>query len=229
MYASNLMLREIPAEDRPRERMAAYGAASVSNSELLAILLRTGSRNEPATALAARILKECGGIRGLVDTSVDQLREMRGIGTAKALQIHAALELGRRLAKTTLQETPVIRSPQDVSRLVMEDLRYLQQEHFVCLFLNTKNHVIGKETLSVGSLNSAIVHPRELFRAAIKRSAASVLCVHNHPSGDPTPSREDIELTNRLTEAGQIIGIELLDHVIIGDSRFVSLKELGHM
>lgn len=229
MSISNVMLRELPAEDRPRERMAAYGAASVSNSELLAILLRTGTRNEPATALAARLLKECGGLRGLVDMSVDQLRQMRGIGTAKALQIHAALELGRRLSRSVQEETPAIRSPKDVARLVTEELRYLKQEHFVCLFLNTKNHVIGKETLSVGSLNSAIVHPRELFRAAIKRSAAAVICVHNHPSGDPTPSREDIELTNRLSEAGGIIGIDVLDHVVIGDNRYVSLKEQGHL
>ncbi|WP_274362618.1 RadC family protein [Paenibacillus thermotolerans] len=229
MSISNIMLRELPAEDRPRERMAAHGAGSVSNSELLAILLRTGTRNEPATALAARVLKECGGLRGLVDMSVDQLRQMRGIGTAKALQIHAALELGRRLARSVQEETPAIRSPQDVARLVTEELRYLKQEHFVCLFLNTKNHVIGKETLSVGSLNSAIVHPRELFRAAIKRSAAAVICVHNHPSGDPTPSKEDIELTNRLSEAGSIIGIDVLDHVVIGDNRYVSLKEQGHL
>ncbi|WP_325176723.1 RadC family protein [Paenibacillus alkalitolerans] len=229
MYATNLMIREVPEQERPRERMAAFGAAGLSNTELLAILLRTGTRNESAVTLAARLLKECGGIRGLVDASVDQLREMRGIGTAKALQIQAALELGRRVSRTTVQEAPVIRSPQDVSRLVMEDLRYLRQEHFVCLFLNTKNHVIGRETLSVGSLNSTIVHPRELFRAAIKRSAASVLCVHNHPSGDPTPSAEDIQLTNRLTEAGHIIGIDILDHVIIGDNRFVSLKEQGYM
>jgi DNA repair protein RadC len=229
MYSTGLMIREVPVEDRPRERMAAYGASSLSNSELLAILLRTGTHNESAIALAGRILKECGGLRGLVDTHVDQLREVKGIGLAKALQVHAAIELGRRLAKSAMDETPTIRSPQDVTRLVMEDLRYLQQEHFVCLFLNTKNHVIGRETLSVGSLNSTVVHPRELFRAAIKRSSASVLCVHNHPSGDPTPSPEDIQLTNRLVEAGGIIGIDVLDHIVIGDNRYVSLKEQGYM
>ena len=121
----------------------------------------------------------------------------------------------------------MIRSPQDVSELVMEDLRYLQQEHFVCLFLNTKNAVIGRETLSVGSLNATLVHPRELFRAAIKKSSAAIICVHNHPSGDPTPSTEDIQLTHRLAEAGKIIGISLLDHIIIGDRKFISMKEQG--
>jgi DNA repair protein RadC len=222
-------LREVPEEERPRERMLACGASGMSNAELLAILLRTGTRNESAVTLSQRLLRGAGGLRGLTDQSVEQLRELRGIGTAKALQILAALELGKRIARTEVEDSPIIRSPKDVSVLVMEDLRYLQQEHFVALFLNTKNRVIGRETLSVGSLNAAIVHPRELFRAAVKRSAASIICVHNHPSGDPTPSPEDLSLTSRLSEAGHIIGIELLDHVIIGDRRFVSLKERGEM
>jgi DNA repair protein RadC len=223
----SLRLREVPAEERPRERMITYGAASVSNVELLAILLRTGTHHESAITLSQRLLHEVGGLRGLADRSVEQLRELRGIGTAKALQIQAAIELGKRMSKSKLDEVPTIRSPQDVSKLVMEDLRYLHQEHFVCLFLNTKNAVIGRETLSVGSLNATLVHPRELFRAAIKKSSAAVICVHNHPSGDPTPSTEDIQLTHRLVEAGKIIGISLLDHIIIGDRKFISMKEQG--
>jgi DNA repair protein RadC len=224
-----LMIREVPDEDRPRERMLAYGAATMSNAELLAVILRTGVQNESAVSLSQRLLHMAGGLRGLADRSLAELCEQRGIGTAKGLQIQAALELGKRMARTKLEAAPVIRSPQDVSTLVMEDLRYLQQEHFVVLFLNTKNRVIGRETLSVGSLNAAIVHPREVFRAAVRRSAASVICVHNHPSGDPSPSPEDLQLTNRLMEAGHIIGIEVLDHVIIGDRQFVSLKERGEM
>jgi DNA repair protein RadC len=224
-----LLLRELPEEERPRERMMALGASSLSNIELLAILLRTGTHKESAISLSQRLLNDTGGMRGLADTSVEQLRQLRGIGTAKALQIQAALELGRRMSKLSLEAVPTIRSPQDVSRMVMEDMRFLQQEHFVCIFLNTKNGVIGRETLSVGSLNATIVHPRELYRAAIKRSAASIICVHNHPSGDPTPSSEDIQLTQRLVEAGQILGIDLLDHMIIGDRKFVSMKELGYM
>lgn len=224
-----LRLREVPESERPRERMLRIGSAGMSNAELLAIILRTGTMRESAVTLSQRLLRETGGLRGLADLGVEQLCEQRGIGPAKALQLLSALELGRRMARTELEDKPVIRSPQDVSTLVMEDLRYLQQEHFVALFLNTKNRVIGRETLSVGSLNAAIVHPREVFRAAVKRSAASIICVHNHPSGDPAPSPEDIQLTNRLSEAGHIIGIEVLDHVIIGDRRFVSLKERGDM
>ncbi|HZG77196.1 MAG TPA: DNA repair protein RadC [Paenibacillus sp.] len=224
-----MMLREVPEDERPRERMLRHGAAGMSNAELLAILLRTGTRSESAVTLSQRLLLESGGLRGLSDLTVEQLCERRGVGPAKALQLLAALELGRRMARTELEASPILRSPEDVSTLLMEDLRYLQQEHFVALFLNTKNRVIGRETLSVGSLNAAIVHPREVFRAAVKRSAASIICAHNHPSGDPTPSPEDIQLTNRLTEAGHIIGIEVLDHVIIGDRRYVSMKERGDM
>jgi DNA repair protein RadC len=226
---TTMMLREVPEDERPRERMLRHGAAGMSNAELLAILLRTGTRSESAVTLSQRLLLESGGLRGLSDRTVEQLCERRGVGPAKALQLLAALELGRRMARTELEASPIIRSPEDVSTLLMEDLRYLQQEHFVALFLNTKNRVVGRETLSVGSLNAAIVHPREVFRAAVKRSAASIICVHNHPSGDPTPSPEDIQLTNRLTEAGHIIGIEVLDHVIIGDRRYVSMKERGDM
>ncbi|OCT14932.1 hypothetical protein A8709_12425 [Paenibacillus pectinilyticus] len=229
MESSSLMIREVPMEERPRERMLQLGAGALSHAELLAILLRTGTVSESAISLASRILSESGGLRSLVDMSKDQLTQIKGIGDAKALQIQAGIELGRRLAKSTYEERVTIRSPKDIADLMSEELRYLQKEHFVCLFLNTKNHVIAQETLSMGSLNASIVHPREVFRAAIKRSSASIICVHNHPSGDPTPSPEDISLTGRLVEAGAIIGIEVLDHVIIGDQRFISLKEQGFM
>lgn len=229
MEVTSLMLREVPNEERPRERMLQYGAGALSHAELLAIILRTGTVSESAVRLASRILSESGGLRSLVDMSKDQLTEIRGIGDAKALQILAGIELGRRIAKSTFSERITIRSPKDIANLMSEELRYLQKEHFVCLFLNTKNHVLAQETLSMGSLNASIVHPREVFRAAIKRSSASIVCVHNHPSGDPTPSPEDIQLTHRLVEAGTIIGIEVLDHVIIGDQRFISLKEEGFM
>ncbi|WP_281889058.1 DNA repair protein RadC [Paenibacillus sp. YYML68] len=229
MESLNVSLRDVPSEDRPRERMLQHGAEALSNAELLAILLRTGTAQESAIRLAERLLRESGGLRQLVDISIEQLIGFKGIGTAKALQIKAGVELGRRLAKASMDDTVTIRSPQDAASLLMEDLRYLQKEHFVCLFLNTKNHVIGQETLSMGSLNASIVHPREVFRAAIKRSSAAIICAHNHPSGDPTPSSEDIQITKRLAEAGELIGIELLDHLIIGDQRFVSLKELGMM
>lgn len=222
-------MRDVPPEERPRERMLRAGAGALSNAELLAIVLRTGTLNESAVALAQRLLREAGGLRRLVEMNTEQLVALKGIGHAKALQVQACIELGKRFGRTAQPDTVTIRSPQDVSRLMMEELRYLQKEHFVCLFLNTKNHVVGQETLSIGSLNASIVHPREVFLAAIKRSSASIICVHNHPSGDPTPSPEDIEITRRLVEAGALIGIEVLDHIIIGDLTSVSLKELGLM
>jgi DNA repair protein RadC len=229
MESPNVTLRDIPHEERPRERMLQYGAQALSNAELLAILIRTGTVSESAVSLAQRLLMQSNGLRNLVEMSTEQLTAIRGIGAAKALQIQAGIELGKRLARTTQAEMVTIRSPKDVSNLLAEDLRYLQKEHFVCLFLNTKNQVIGQETLSMGSLNASIVHPREVFLAAVKRSSASIVCAHNHPSGDPAPSPEDIQITRRLAEAGELLGIELLDHIIIGDRTSVSLKELGYL
>lgn len=220
-------MRELPADDRPRERMQRHGSESLSHAELLAILLRTGTRNESAVHLAQRILNDCGGLRRFAERSWEELTHIRGIGPAKALQLQASIELGRRVARSRLPEMPRISRPQDAADLLMEELRHYREEHFVCLFLNTKNQVIGRQTLSIGSLNASIVHPREVFRAAIRRSSASILCAHNHPSGDPTPSPEDIKLTKRLAEAGQLLGIELLDHLVIGDNRYISLKESG--
>ncbi|MFD2612567.1 RadC family protein [Paenibacillus gansuensis] len=227
MESLNLTLRDVPNEDRPRERMLQFGASALSNAELLAILLRTGTIAESAVRLAQRVLQEAGGLRDLVDFRTEELIRIKGIGSAKALQIQAGIELGRRLAKTALPDVVTVRSPEDAANYCMEDMRYLKKEHFVCLFLNTKNHIIGQETLSMGSLNASIVHPREVFRAAIQRSSASLICVHNHPSGDPSPSPEDIGMTRRLIEAGEIIGIDVLDHIIIGDQRYVSLKQQG--
>lgn len=226
---NHLALRDLPKEERPRERMLHFGAQALSNAELIAILLRTGSVSESAVGLAHRVLKKAGGIRKLLDTSIEELVSVKGVGPAKALQILASLELGRRLAQSPMEVRTSLRSPQDAAQYVMEDLRYLNKEHFVCLFLNTKNEVTAQETLSIGSLNAAIVHPREVFKPAIQKSSASIICVHNHPSGDPTPSPEDIELTKRLVEAGNIVGIEVLDHLIIGDQKFISLKEQGLM
>ncbi|GGG02558.1 UPF0758 protein YsxA [Paenibacillus albidus] len=229
MESQTFMLRDLPHEERPRERMMHYGAESLSQAELLAILLRTGTRRESAIHIAQRMLKQIGSLRGLADLSIEELTGIKGIGPAKAVQLKAGIELGRRMANSRLNEPVTIRSPQDAAEILTEQLRYLQKEHFVCLFLNTKNHVLAQETLSMGSLNASIVHPREVFRAAIKCSSASIICAHNHPSGDPTPSPEDIALTKRLQQAGEIVGIDVLDHLIIGDSSFVSLKEKGYM
>jgi len=229
MKVETLSIRDFPKDDRPRERMMNEGPESLSNHELLAILLRTGTKNESALHLASKLLKQFDGLRLLKDATVEEITSIQGIGQAKAVQIMAALELGRRIHQLTYEERYVIRSPKDAADYVMEEMRFLTQEHFVCIYLNTKNQVLQKRTVFIGSLNASIVHPREVFKSALKRSAASLICVHNHPSGDPTPSREDIEVTRRLAECGKLIGIEMLDHIIIGEHKFVSLKEKGYL
>jgi DNA repair protein RadC len=225
----SLMIRDFPEDERPRERLISDGPESLANHELLAILLRTGTKDESVLQLANRLLNHFEGLRLLKDATIEEMTSIKGIGTAKAVQILAAIELGRRISRLQYDERYVIRSPEDGAKYVMEDMRFLSQEHFVCLYLNTKNQVIHRKTVFIGSLNASIVHPREVFKEAIKRSAASIICAHNHPSGDPTPSREDIEVTKRLVECGRMIGIELLDHLIIGDRKFVSLKEKGYV
>jgi len=209
--------------------MMQFGAEALSHTELLAILLRTGTRSESAVHLAGRILQSCGSLAGLVDMSLEELTAIRGIGPAKAVQLRAGIELGRRLSREGRETRLTVRRPQDAADYLMEELRYLKKEHFICLFLNTKNQLIAQETLSVGTLNASLVHPREVFRAAIKCSSASLICVHNHPSGDPTPSPEDVALTRRLVEAGELVGIDVLDHIVIGEQQFISLKEQGLM
>jgi DNA repair protein RadC len=224
-----LKIHDFPLEDRPRERLIHDGPESLANHELLAILLRTGSKKESVLQLANRLLNHFEGLRFLKEASVAELTSISGIGEAKAVQVLAALELGRRINRLAYEDRYVIKSPQDGANYVMEEMRFLSQEHFVCLYLNTKNQVLHKQTVFIGSLNASIVHPREVFKEALKRSAASIICIHNHPSGDPSPSREDIEVTKRLTECGKMLGIELLDHLIIGEQKYVSLKEKGYL
>jgi len=223
------MIRDVHIADRPRERLVRQGASSLSNQELIAILLRTGTKEESVLHLANRVLSFFDQIQELKNATLEEMMSVKGIGQAKAVQLLAAVELGRRLSQRHPDKRYAIRSPQDAASLLMADMSSLKQENFVALFLNVKNQVIHQQTIFIGSLNASIVHPREIFREAVKRSAASVICAHNHPSGNPNPSPEDIEVTQRLADAGKIMGIELLDHVIIGDHQFVSLKELGYM
>lgn len=220
-------MKELPEDIRPRERLLKEGSEALSEAELLAIILRTGTREKTALELASLVMARFTSLKRLQDASVEELRQIKGVGLAKSTQIKSALELARRLAQFTDWPRPVIKSPDDAAGMVMEEMRHLDREHFRALLLNTKNQVIGTDKVSVGTLNSSAVHPRELFRNAIKRSAASVILVHNHPSGDPTPSKEDIDITARLKEAGKIVGIEVLDHIIIGDNKFTSLKARG--
>lgn len=224
-----MMIRDVPVAERPRERMVRDGAASLSNAELIAILLRTGTSSHSAIHLAEQLLSHLGGVRGFTDSTVETLMQVKGIGVAKAVQLLAGVELGRRIARAVPEERITIRSPRDAAQFVMDELQHLQQEHFVCLFLNTKNQVVAKETVFVGSLNASIVHPREVFKRAIQRSSAAIICLHNHPSGDPTPSAEDRLVTERMKEAGKLLGIDVLDHIIIGLQNFYSMKEHGYM
>lgn len=226
----SLTIKDLPIEERPRERMMRYGAQILSDAELLAVLIRTGTAAESALILAQRILKGDGSKSGLAyiaDASIEELSKIKGIGLAKSVQIKAAVELGRRISSYTQRDIITINTPKDVKNLVMEEMRFLEKEHFRVILLNIKNQLISIEDISVGSLNSSIVHPREVFKPAIKRSSASMILVHNHPSGDPTPSVEDIDITKRLIEAGKILGIEVLDHVIIGNGNYISIKEKG--
>ncbi|MDN7240358.1 DNA repair protein RadC [Planococcus sp. N028] len=225
----SLMIRDVHVADRPRERLVNQGPNSLSNQELIAILLRTGTKQESVLFLANRVLTYFEQIQQMKDATIEEMTSIKGIGQAKAVQLLAAVELGRRLSSKQTDVKYTIRSPKDAASYLMADMTSLKQEHFVVLFLNIKNQVMHRQTIFVGSLNASIVHPREIFREAVRRSAASIVCAHNHPSGNPAPSPEDIDVTKRLMEAGSIIGIELLDHVIIGDHQFTSLKEKGYM
>ncbi len=220
-------IKDMPLSLRPRERLLQEGPEALSDIELLAIMLRTGYAAASAVELATALLGHFGGIKQLLGVSAEELSAFKGVGPAKVAQIRAALELGRRVAMATAWDRPYIKSPENAAALVMEEMRYLDREHFCALLLNTKNQVLARETISIGTLNSSAIHPRELFKAAIRRSAAGVILLHNHPSGDPTPSRQDIEVTSRLIEAGSIIGIQVLDHLVIGDNKFISFKAKG--
>lgn len=226
---SGMYVRELPPEERPRERLKKVGAENLKSSELLAILFRTGSRTLGAQDLARKVLAEFGDLRKLAKASIEELCEIKGVGEVKAIEIKAALELGRRLAAFTEAERPVIRNANDVSSLLMSECKVLDEEHFRVLLLTTKNQLIRVEEISVGSLDNSVVHPRECFRPAIAASAAAVILIHNHPSGDPKPSKEDVAITRRLVQAGELLGINVLDHVVFGDGTIVSLKERGLM
>lgn len=218
---------EIPLGERPRERLQYYGATALSNAELLAILLRIGTPGENALALSTRLLTEFGGLAGLAKASFGELAHIKGIGTAKTAQLKAALELGRRLILTSPDSRPQITSPSDAANLLMLEMGGLEQEHLRTLLLDTKNRVLASPTVYIGNVNSSIVRISEVFREAIRENATALIVAHNHPSGDPTPSPEDVHVTRAIVEAGLLLGIEVLDHLVIGHQRFVSLKERG--
>lgn len=224
------MERLLPREQRPYEKCQEKGAGALTNQELLAILLRTGSVEESALDLAGRILRSSPGeegLRGLCAMSMEQLTQIRGIGTVKAMQLKCICELSRRMAKETAGPAPRFSSPESIAGYYMEDMRHKIQEELILLMLNGRNRRIGELVISRGTVNGAMISPREIFVEALRHHAVYIVLMHNHPSGDPTPSEEDICLTRRVQEAGTMLGVELLDHIIIGDCCYISLKERG--
>ncbi len=220
-------ITDLAADERPRERLAHLGAQSLSTAELLAILLRVGVAGENAVQVGQRLLGTFGGLLGLHRLSFDELCNQHGIGEAKAAQIKAAIELGRRLSLESPEERPMINSPADAAALVVYEMSALEQEHLRVILLDTRNRVLEIVEVYKGSVNSSQVHVGELFKAAIRRNAASLIIVHNHPSGDPTPSPDDVAVTRAALQAGKLLDVPVLDHMVIGQGRWVSLKERG--
>jgi DNA repair protein RadC len=220
------MIRDLPQGERPRERLREYGPRYLSTTELIAILLRTGVQGENVLSLASRLLSRSNGLAGLGKRTFAELCAERGLSEAKACQLLASLELGRRFVSLAPEERTAIHSPQDVANLVMAEMAALDQEHLKVLLLNTKNEVLSIQEIYVGNVNSSIVRAAEVFRPAVRDNAPNIIMVHNHPSGDPTPSPEDVSITRELVAAGKLLRIDLLDHLVIGGgNRYVSLNE----
>jgi DNA repair protein RadC len=231
---TGLRLKDQPASERPRERLVALGADALSHAELIAILLRTGLRGANAVEIGKQLLQKFGTLQDLASTSLADLQTIKGIGRDKAVTLVAAFALARKMAADLRNESPVLDTPEAVANLLREDNRLREVETFQILMLNTRRRLIRLEQISQGTLDTLLVHPREVFKAAISAGAAAIVLVHNHPSGDPTPSEGDIKVTRDLIRAGQLLKIEVLDHVILGRATherredFVSLKALGY-
>ena len=223
-------MKELPIDDRPREKLINNGVAALTDSELLAILIGSGTREKSALDIARDLTADNGILKNIALVhDVKELAKTKGLGRAKAALIIAALELGRRIAGAEPLVRDSITSPEDGVALLMPRLRYESKEHFLVVLLNSKNKVLDVEQISEGSLNSSVVHPREVFAPAVLHHAAAILTAHNHPSGDPTPSKEDKDLTNTLVQAGKYMGIPVLDHIIIGDAKYFSFKEHSYL
>ncbi len=221
-------IHDLPTSERPRERLQKFGIEALSAQEILALILGRGIAGESVMITAQRLLSQFGNLKGIASASVEQLSQVRGIGTAKASQILAAFELANRLEDYLASEgKPLVKTPDDVVGVVRSRLRGKKKEHFLALLLDTRSQLIKVSEISIGSLDTSIVHPREVFKEAISASAASVIFAHNHPSGDPEASEDDVELTKRLAKAGEIVGIDVLDHIIICDKKYLSLKRQG--
>jgi DNA repair protein RadC len=220
-------IKELPSSERPRERLLKYGASNLSTSELLAIVLRSGIQKENALRLAQRLLTDHRNLAGLARAEPAELTTTRGIGDAKVAEIKAALELGKRLQVEAPEERAQVRSPADAANLLIPEMSLLEQEELYVLLLDTKNRVLDRHMIAMGSLNVTHIQVAELFKKAIRTNAPAIILAHNHPSGDPTPSPDDVAVTKQIVEAGKVLDVEVLDHLVIGGQRFVSLKERG--
>ena len=225
MSIKKCKLNDYPEQLRPRERMALLGADKLTDVELLAILISTGNKETNVLELASQVLQAHKGITGLQDLTLNELTQEKGIGKAKATTILAAIELGKRVHNSTVAYRPVVNGSSDAGVLLESRMRHLDREHFCVVLLSANNAVLGIETISIGTLTNTQVHPREVFKQAIRQSASSVILAHNHPSGDSVPSSEDLHLTERLVEAGQIIGIHVIDHIIVGEDSYYSFRD----
>jgi len=228
MVKKSFTIHDLPLSERPRERLQKLGVEALSSQEILAVILGRGVAGESVMVTAQRLLSQFGNLKGIASVSVEELSQVKGIGPAKASQIKAAFELSSRLeGYSEAEDKPIVKTPEDVVSLVRGKLKGKKREHFLAILLDTRNRLIRVSEISIGSLDTSIVHPREVFKEAISASATSVIFVHNHPSGDPGASEDDIKLTKRLTEVGEIVGIDVLDHIIIGDKNYLSLKREG--
>ncbi|MBM6750594.1 DNA repair protein RadC [Mediterraneibacter glycyrrhizinilyticus] len=228
--SKNNTIKEMCREERPYEKCEQYGAENLTDAELLAVLLRTGTKGENSLQLAQKILHPDfiqDGILSIHQWSLEQLTGLKGIGKVKAIQILCLSELAKRLSKAEARKQLDFSAPETIARYYMEEMRHRTREVMKLLFLNTKSRFLGENDISVGTVNTTLVSPREIFLEALRKNAVSVILLHNHPSGDPTPSKDDILVTKRVLEAGEILGVDLLDHIIIGDNCFISLREKG--
>ena len=225
-----MRMNQLPVGEKPREKLLRDGPEGLSTVEVLAVILGTGTQSKSVMDLASEVLAmDARGLRYLAECSPEELKKVSGMGEAKVCMLMAALELGKRLSCLPAEERVRIKCPDDIANLFLERLRYEKKEHFKCLLINSRGEILEEHEVSIGDLNSSASHPREVFSPAVRRSAGSVAFVHNHPSGDPSPSDADIDSTRRLVEAGNLLGIPVIDHIIIGDGTYISMKGLGYI